>query len=91
MTYKATIHYQPNKQPLKEIVIVALLHLKYAYPLSDIDFYTGLEKLKERVAKSQPSLLRTKRYDVKECALCVVYQVNQTFKDRNLIDAIKSG
>ena len=67
------------------------MHILVHPPLSDIDFYTGLEKLKERVAKSQPSLLRTKRYDVKECALCVVYQVNQTFKDRNLIDAIKSG
>ena len=32
LTYKATIHFQPNKQPLKEIVIAALLHLKYAYP-----------------------------------------------------------
>ena len=34
------------------------MHFLVHPPLSDIDFYTGLEKLKERVAKSQPSLLR---------------------------------
>ena len=48
----------------------------------------ALSKMDEIDTEFFPFVTReAKRYDVKECATCVVYRVNQKFKDLNLIDA----